>query len=336
MVKNRTVQIAGAIVLAVLICGCVTTGPAPRVIQDVDELLIRLDTLEACAGSTEGTPSSHPIQLSGPQIRTLLGSLLAREKVGLLSSFVQAPGTPRLFDDAELDQLIPPIQQAFAQSAPEESVVFLLTKPASEARSTVTSGALSIRGAVLSVALFNFRLPVRTTLSDVGATDRLSDVRETLRYVRQSPCVSIGEQDFALFFQEPTYQTQSRSGSLTRYPERALSIAYQDFLATPTHVTGEKQGVLSSHPNATNNQTDLQAIADLKRRIAELERMNQALTDRTGSGSLPEASSKTLSSATDDVPPSTVDTHTRLMEIMKRLETRVSELERRVGPDSRR
>ena len=336
MVRSRTVQIARALALAALISGCVTPGPAPRVIQDADELLVRLDPSEACAGGTEGTPFSHPIQLSGPQIRTLLGSLLAREKVGLLSSFVQAPGTPRLFDDADLDQLIPPIQQAFAQAEPEEAVVLLLTTPVSDSRSTVTSGALSIRGEVLSVALFNFRHPVRTTLADVGATDRLSDVRETLQYVRTLPCASRGEQDFALFFEKPAYQTQSRSGSLTRYPERTLSIAYQDFLATHADVTGGEPDVLSPQPNATNNRADLQAIAELKRRIAELERMNQVLTNRTRSGSLPEASSKTLSSATDDAPHSTADTQTRLMETMKRLETRVSELERRLGQDSRR
>ncbi len=324
------------ILLTAFITGCATTDPAPRVIHEVTDLLVRLEPAPTCASGTVDTPFSHPLQLSGQQIRTLLASLLAREKVGLLSSFVQTQGTSRLFSDIDLDRLTPPIQHALAQATPQEAVVFLLTNAAADGRRTVTSGALSIRGEMLSIALFNFRHSVRTSLSDVGATDRLGDVRETLRYVRQSPCVSIGEQDFALFFKEPSYQTQSRSGSLTRYPERALSIAYQDFLATHADVTGGEPDVLSPQPNTTNNRADLQAIAELKRRIAELERMNQVLTNRTRSGSLPEASSKTLSSATDDAPPSTADTQTRLMETMKRLETRVSELERRLGQDSRR
>ncbi|HQR14028.1 MAG TPA: hypothetical protein PLZ37_05665 [Nitrospira sp.] len=336
MVRSRTVQIARALALAALISGCVTPGPAPRVIQDADELLVRLDPSEACAGGTEGTPFSHPIQLSGPQIRTLLGSLLAREKVGLLSSFVQAPGTPRLFDDADLDQLIPPIQQAFAQAEPEEAVVLLLTTPVSDSRSTVTSGALSIRGEVLSVALFNFRHPVRTTLADVGATDRLSDVRETLQYVRTLPCASSGEQDFALFFEKPAYQTQPRSGSLIRYPERTLSIAYRDFLATHTEaIRGERDG-LSSPPNTASNRTELQAIADLKRRIAELERINQALADRTHGSPSTDAAGKPLIPDTDTDPPSPADTQTRLVETVRRLEMRVSELERRLGQDAAR
>ncbi|MCW5799085.1 MAG: hypothetical protein KIT40_11325 [Nitrospira sp.] len=329
-------HLARGTILAAFISGCATTGPAPKVIYDTPELLVRLEPAQTCANGTGGTPFSHPIQLSSQQIRTLLGALLAREKVGLLHSFVQAPGTPRLFDDATLERLTTPIQQAFAQVTPEDAVVFLLAVSASDARSTVTSGALSIRGEVLSIALFNFRHPVRTILSDVGATDHLSDVRETLRYVRQSPCVSIGEQDFALFFEEPHYQTQTRSGSLVRYPERTLSIAYQGFLATHADMIRGERDILGSPANTASNRADLQAIADLKRRIAELERRNQALTDRTPSHPSADAASKTLTPATDTAPPSPADTQTRLMEIMKSLETRVSELERRIGQDSPR
>ena len=321
MVSNRIALIGHAIVLAALISGCVTSSPVPRVIHDADELLVRLDPSKTCASGTEGAPFSHPIQLSSQQVRTLLGSLLAREKVGLLSSFVHASGTPRLFDDANLDQLIPPIQHAFAQASPEESVVFLLTTPAAEARSTVTSGALSIRGEVLSVALFNFRHAVRSTLSDVGATDRLSDVRETLRYVRQSPCVSVGEQDFALFFKEPTYQTQPRSGSLMRYPERALSIAYSSFL---THH-------LRATPQAANNESpsprERQTLEDLTRRIAELEEANHALTGHLLDNSSPIAPVNPSKPTIDKRPDLNGETQ-RLLELIERLETRISDLER--------
>ena len=59
---------------------------------------------------------------------------------------------------------------------------------------------------MLSIAPSILRHPVHTTLSDIGATDRPSDVRETLRVRTNLPCISIGQQDFALFFKEPTYQ----------------------------------------------------------------------------------------------------------------------------------
>ncbi len=332
--RDRAVHLARVILLTAFITGCATTDPAPRVIHEVTDLLVRLEPAHTCASGAADTPFSHPLQLSGQQIRTLLASLLAREKVGLLSSFVQTQGTSRLFSDIDLDRLTPPIQHALAQATPQEAVVFLLTNAESDGRRTVTSGALSIRGEVLSIALFNFRHPVRTALADVGATDRLGDVRETLRYVRQSPCVSIGEQDFALFFKEPAYQAEHRSGSLIRYPERALLITYRDFLAADADVSKGNGDGSSAPPPAADNRAELQTIADLKRRIAELERKNQALTERTGSSPSAEAARKTLPPATDTSQPSAAETQTRLMETIERLATRVSELERRIGQDS--
>lgn len=328
MLRSRAVHIACVLILAAFMTGCATAAPAPRVIHDTHELLVRVEPAQTCGTGMEETLFSHPIRLNGEQIRMLLRSLLAREKVGLLSSFVQAPGTPRLFHDTDLDRLTPPIQKAFAQATPEEVAVFLLTTPAADSRSTVTSGALSIRGDVLSIALFNFRRPVRTTLSDVGATDRLSDVRETLRYVRQSPCVSIGEQDFALFFEEPTYQTQTRSGSLVRYPERALSIAYSSFLtthsqATPRTADNEHQRSRSSHES-----TERQTIEDLTRRIAEIEQANHAPAAQSRNNTSLAAPADAAISAINEKSDLGSETQQRLLDLIKKLETRISELER--------
>ena len=74
----------------------------------------------------------------------------------------------------------------------------------------------------------------------------------------------------------------------------------------------------------------------LSRRIAELERVNQDLTERTGSSPPAEAVGKTLPPATDTAPPSPAESQMRLMEIIHSLATRVSELERRLGQDSTR
>lgn len=316
------------ILLATLLGGCAMAGPAPRVIEDTTDLLVRLEPAGTCAGDTEGTPLTHPVHLSGQQVQSLLASFLAREKIGLLPSFVQTSGTPRLFDGAVLDRLTPPVQEALAQARPEEAVVFLHAARVSDSRSTVTSGAMSIRGEVLSMSLFNFRHPVRITLSDVGATDRLSDVRETLRYIRNSPCVSLGEQDFALFFGEPVYQTEPRSGSLTRYPERTLSIAFRDFLAAHPDKTGMQREALDLPPQGTSDKEKLQTLADLKQRIAELERANQALVERARSSGSSEGFGGRMKPITGNSPAPATDTEARLLEIMKRLETRVSELER--------
>lgn len=193
-------QIVFIILLWLLIASCVTTVPSPRVIRESGEVLVRLDQAKTCELGNQGTPLSHPVRFTGEEVRALIAALSAREKVGLLSSFAATPETPRLFNNHDLDLLGPSVQDAFAKATPEEVVVFLLVKPAKESLSLITSGALSIQNDTLSVALSNFKHPVRTNLSEVGATDRLSDVRETLRYVRTSPCASVGEQDFALFF----------------------------------------------------------------------------------------------------------------------------------------
>lgn len=320
-------HVARVIMLAAFLTGCASTGPAPRVIQDTQELLVRVQAAQTCESGTGGPPFSHPVRLGGEQIRTLLSSLLAREKVGLLNSFVQAPGTPRLFDDADLDGLIQPIQQGFARATPEEVVVFLLTTPASDSRSMVTSGALSIRGEVLSIALFNFKHPVRASLFDVGATDRLSDVRETLEYVRTSPCVSIGEQDFALFFEEPTYLTHTRSGSLVRYPERALSIAYSPFLSDHSRPS---QKADSDHrlPRSSRETAERQTIDNLTRRIAELEQANQTLAVPSLNKFAPAAAAEPPKPAIDRRSDLDGETQQRLLDLINKLETRISELER--------
>ena len=118
------------------------------------------------------------------------------------------PGHAATFDNAELDRLVPAVQEALAKATPDETVVFLRTRNPQGPRAETTSGTLSVHDEVLSVAVSNFRHPVRTAPSDVGAIDRLSDVRETLGYVRGSPWISVGEQDFAVFFDDQNYQVR--------------------------------------------------------------------------------------------------------------------------------
>lgn len=328
-------QMVLIILLAILITGCVTTVPPTRIIQESPDLLVRLDQAKTCETGDGEKSLSHPAQFTGDQLRKLLTGLSAREKVGLLSSFAGTPETPRLFDERDLDLLVPSAQESFAKATPEEVVVFLLVKPVKESQRLITSGALSIHDNALWVTLSNFKHPVRTHLPDVGASDRLSDVRETLQYVRRSPCASVGEQDFALFFHPPHFQTKARSGSLTRYPERTLSIAYTDFLAKYSDATEREREGQSSHPKSASDRTENQIIADLKRRIAELEQANQTVTDRTRRSVPAESPGKALNPASDKAPSDT-NAQTRLMEIIRSLETRVSELERQSGQDATR
>jgi hypothetical protein len=275
---------------------------------------------------------SHPVALSADQVRTLLASISARTKVGLLRSFLGTPGTPRLFDKADLDRLVPAVQEALAKATPDETVVFLRTRNPEGPRAEVTSGTLSVRDEVLSVAVSNFRHTVQTAPADVGATDRLSDVRETLGYMRASPWISVGEQDFAVFFDDPSYQVTPRSGSLLRYSERTLALAYPAYLTVHPDVHKRLAEVAEAMQQTAGGKPETEAVADLKRRIVELEQANHSLPARPRDAS-PASGAPALMSPMIPVP-SSPETQGALLEVITRLEGRVAELERQVRDQS--
>lgn len=170
--------------------------------------------------------------------------------------------------------------------------------------------------------------PVQTAPSDVGATARLSDVRETLGYVRASPWISVGEQDFAVFFDDPSYQVAPRSGSLLRYPERTLALAYRAYLTVHPNVRTRMAEIEEAMQQTAGGKPEAEAIADLKRRIAELEQSNHPLAARPLDPS--PASGAPASNSPMIQPPSSPEMQGSLLEVIKRLEARVAELERQV------
>lgn len=323
-------QMVLVIVIAIFSSGCIRSFPPARIIKESGELVVRLEPTKKCDAGSEEKPLSHPIQLTNDQVQGLLASISAREKVGLLSSFIGTPGAPRLFEKTDLDLLVPAVQEAFAQATTEEVIVFLLAKPARDSRIDITSGMLSIHEDAFSVAVVNFRHPVRAMLADVGAADRLSDVKETLEYVRAAPCVSVGEQDFAIFFESPRFQLEPRSGSLLRYPERTLSIAYRSFLMSkPDTIKQIAEERNATQPSTIGNADD-HSIADLQRRIAELEQANQALTARTPPTPSRDSAANSLMPDSDSPPLSGPGSQATLLETIKRLEMRMSDLERQL------
>lgn len=313
-------------ILLAFITGCATAHTPPRTIMETDEFVVRLEPMRNIGSPSKLMDHSHPVALTTDQIRTLLMSISARMKVGLLRSFLGTPGTPRLFDKADLDRLAPAVQEALAKATPDETVVFLRTRNPQGPRAEVTSGTLSVRDESLSFTLSNFRHPVQTAPSNVGATDRLSDVRETLGYVRASPWISVGEQDFAVFFDDPNYLVTPRSGSLLRYPERTLALAYRAYLTVHSDVRKRLAEVEEARQQTASGKPEAEAIADLKWRIAELEQANYSLAARPLD--LSPAPVASVSTSSTIQPPSSPETPDMLLEVIKRLEARVTELER--------
>jgi hypothetical protein len=319
-------------ILLAFTTGCAIAHLPPRTIVETDEFVVRLEPMRNIGSSSELSGHSHPVALTTDQIRTLFLSISARMKMGLMKSFLGTPGTPRLFDKADLDWLAPAVQEALAKATPDETVVFLRTRNPQGPRADVTSGTLSVRDEVLSITLSNFRHSVQTKLSNVGATDQLSDVRETLGYVRVSPWISVGEQDFAVFFDDPNYQVTPRSGSLLRYPERTLALAYHAYLTVHPDVRERLAEVEEARQRTAGGRPEEEAIADLKRRIAELEQANHSLAAQPLDPSPAPGASVSISPTIQ--PPSSPETQGMLLDVIKHLEARVAELERQAQQQS--
>ena len=302
------------VIIAGILSGCATSPALDRVIYEDPTALVKLEPSKDSGGN------SHPVHLNTDQVRIFLASISGRFKVGFIRSLTGEPGAPRLFAKEELDIVTGPIQRALAEATPKEEIVFYVEKAATETRVEITSGRLFIRDNVLYVAISNLRHPVIVSPYNVGATDRLNDVRETVQYVRTHPAVSVGDQDFVIFFDDPQYQMEQRGIQLFGHAERVLAIAYQPFLAANGDIRIREAEIQEAVEQATMRKSEAAAIADLKRRVAELEQTNRAL------------SNKLQGQPTPTVPPpvspdGSLNSPAQLQETIKRLEDRISNLE---------
>jgi hypothetical protein len=326
---NRTTRARwlAFVTMGLLIGGCTTTLPAARTIHESPDAIVRLEPNGRIPAAGE-IAHDHPVPFSEDQLEILLTSISGRNKIGLLRSFLGTPGTPRLFEPKEIEVLAPSLKEALEQAKPDEVVTFSCEHPGQEGQSTVTSGTLFVQNEILYVMIANFRHPIRRRQSDVGAIDKLEDVRETTDYVRAHPWFSVGEQDFAIFFDDPQYQRQSRRGDLFGYPERTLGIAYRPFLASNPDRAKRVEEVKQSAQQEHFGKDEAKVIADLQRRISELERSKEDLElklKRGDTSPLP-----TTPAPIESTQPAFQETNQRLLEIIRRLEQRLATLEEEV------
>lgn len=310
-----------------LTIACATVEPAGRVIYEHPDTVVRLEPRSKITFLHDTGPT-HPASFTREQIEIILTSISARNKIGLLRSFAGDPGTPRLFDPSDIRLLSGPLREAFARANAEEAVVFYRAKSGTGARRRVTSGTIVVQGDALLLSIANFWHPLITTASEVGSTDRLHDIRETTGYVRDHPWTSVGEQDFAVFFDDPRHQTTHRQGSLFDYPERTLSVAYESYLKANPDPIRRTQEVQDAVQQATLGKAESLAIAELKKRITDLERVNAELAAKVPktTGSLESSPPPAQEPAVQ--PDSKPQSQDQIQEFMKRLEKRVAELEK--------
>lgn len=307
---------------------CTNVHSTGRIIYESPDTVVRLEPASKVS-SAGGGNYSHPALLTKDQIDVLLTSVSARTKIGILRTFTGAPGTPRLFDRTDIDLLASPIQEALTQAKPGEAVVFYRTRHTKGARARVTSGVLFVRDEVLVLYVANFWHPVMTIASEVGSKDRLDDVRQTTAYVRDHPWVSVGDQDFGIFFDDLNHQLSQRENSLWDHPERTIAIAYGPYLqANPDPIKRAHESE-EAVQQATLPKIERQVITDLKKRLLELERANAVLTEKIQNSSV-----TAIPSDPPPVAPPQSQTEQasmeRLLEVIRHLENRISEMEREI------
>ena len=310
-----------------LTIACATVEPTGRSVYESPDTVVRLEPRSKIPFLHDTGPT-HPVSLTQEQVEILLTSISARNKIGLLRSFAGDPGTPRLFDPSDIHLLSGPLQEAFARANAEEAVVFYREKSGTGTRRRAASGTIVVQEDTLLLSMANFWHSLTTTASEVGSTDRLHDIRETTGYVRDHPWASVGEQDFAVFFDDARYQTTQRHGSLVEYPERRLSIAYQSYLKANPDLVRRAQEAQDAVQQATLGKAESLAIAELKKRIADLERSNAELAAKVPktTGSLEPSPPPAQEPAFQ--PNSKSQSQDQIQEFMKRLEERVEELEK--------
>lgn len=309
---------------------CTTLESAGRPIYEDPDTLVRLEPFLRMS-SLPDTGLTHPVSLTQPQIKSLLTSISARNKIGLLGSFTGTPEIPKLFEKVDIDLLSGPLQEAFARVNSEEIIVFYRGKNGIDSRQLVTSGTMFVQGENLIFSIANFWHPLITDALEVGDTDKLMDIRETTTYVRDFPWMSVGEQDFAIFFDDPRYETAQRQSKMFGYPERTLSIVYQGYLGVNPDRIKEIQTPENGMTQGTRGKSERETIAELQQKIAELEEINEDLVTKMQKAvvsqsvlplSVPEPTFKNIQKQ---------DVQSQLQEKVKQLEMRVADLEKRLN-----
>ena len=313
------------LLLGIFMCGCATGMPAARPLYETSTTVVRLESNERTKVA-ERASHSHPITLSEDQLTILFTSISGRQKVGLLRSFLGTPGTPRVFEAEEIELLAPALKAALGQARPDEVITFVHERPGRAGRSTITSGVLFAQDEILYITIVNFWHPVTREPADLGATDRLDDVRETTNFVRSHPWISVGEQDFAIFLDDPASQTQTRRGELFGYPERTLGIAYRSFLASNPDRTKRREEVARSAQQEAFGKDAAKVIADFQQRIAELEHSKGFTQSTPRHNQGPSSGILPISAESEQEAPR--ETDRKLLDVIQRLEQRVEALEK--------
>lgn len=190
---SHLVKCAALMFVPVLITGCITVQPTPRVVLDDAQTMVRLDVDTTLKGPDDPEAYTHPSDIQAGQIQTIFDAVrIQAQRLALQRRYQGEAPQHRVFEADEIARLAPIVKDAFSQASSHERVVFALRK-SSDAGKEVTMGELYIRGNHLHFILRCYRLPS----TDNGSLSRCQ------RVARQGFELSFVEDEFFVDFGQP-------------------------------------------------------------------------------------------------------------------------------------
>ncbi len=134
-----------------MLAGCAGPRAPEGVIRGPAGNFVRLAPDPGTAG---GGANAHPAIVPPERLRPLLAAIEVESPAGpFIGERVMLP----LFDPDDLAFLVPAITKALAEAEPHERLVFYLRQRGRLLRPEVTTGAMAVRGASLSITLGHYR-----------------------------------------------------------------------------------------------------------------------------------------------------------------------------------
>ena len=171
----------------ILVAGCAgVQQPAPRIIVQDTQTIVRLDIDTSIKGPDDPNRYAHPSEIAVGQLQTIFDAIRVQaQRLALQKKFTDETQQYRVFEADEIATLAPIVKDAFSQASPQERVVFALTKPVEKGQEA-TVGEMYIKDQQLHFILNCYRLP--------------SEGNEFL-----SACQEFGRQGFALRFMQQEF-----------------------------------------------------------------------------------------------------------------------------------
>ncbi|HBP88943.1 MAG TPA: hypothetical protein DD706_14750 [Nitrospiraceae bacterium] len=148
-------------IIIFLLTGCAGAPIFSRPVYQDQNLIVQLQSpLFKAEGHTAA--NSHPIAFTVQELQAIFQSMKIQKEVSFLNYYVfRHDTTPQPVFPSEIASLLAPhIATALSKAQPEETVVFVLSRPRKDGIPLITSGGLFVRGEQFIIILAKVETPM--------------------------------------------------------------------------------------------------------------------------------------------------------------------------------